>query len=116
LGGEDWEGKGGSSIATEDKDSADVEAGEYAHDFLEVALSRLWEGRFRRRTTTRTKTKTMETSRNDGSALGMSREIHQRRPPPPPTEDETVVVRRRFNAGRGKDVSDSLVPFGSLKK
>ena len=52
IGGGDWEGEGGSSIATEDKDSADLEAGEYAHNFLEVVLSRLWLGRFGRRTTT----------------------------------------------------------------
>jgi hypothetical protein len=62
-------------------------AGENAHNFLEVVLSRLWEGHFGRRTMT--KTKTMETSRDDGSAGGVSREIRRRRPPPPQTKDET---------------------------
>jgi hypothetical protein len=47
---------------TEDDDNADAEAGEYARDFLEVILRRLWEGRFGRRRTT---TKTTETSSDD---------------------------------------------------
>ena len=60
IGQEDWEGNDGSGAATEDDNNADAEAGEYTHDFLEVVIRRLWEGRFgRRRTTT---TKTMETS------------------------------------------------------
>ena len=62
IGREEKEGNDGSGIATEDNDDADAEVGEYARDYLEVALSRLWEGRFGRRTTT---AKTMETSRDD---------------------------------------------------
>ena len=61
IGWEDWEGNNGSGIATEDDDDTDVEGGGYAHNFLEVILRRLWEGRFgRRRTTTK-----MEMSRDD---------------------------------------------------
>jgi hypothetical protein len=56
------EGNDGSGIATEDDDNTDVEAGGYAHDFSEVVLRRLWEGRFGRRRTT---TKMTETSRDD---------------------------------------------------
>jgi hypothetical protein len=44
IGWEDWEGNNGNSVATEDDDDdADVEAeaGEYACDFLKVALRRL---------------------------------------------------------------------------
>ena len=59
---EDQEGNDGSGIATEDDDNTDVEAGGYAHDFSEVVLRRLWEGRFGRRRTTM---KTTETSRDD---------------------------------------------------
>ena len=61
IGWEEWEGNNARGVATEDND-ADAEAGEYAHDFLEVALSRLWEGLFGRRTTT---AKTMNTSRDN---------------------------------------------------
>ena len=50
------------SVVTEDDDDTDAEVGGYAHDFLEVVLRRLWEGRFGRRRTT---TKTTETSRDD---------------------------------------------------
>ncbi len=50
------------SVVTEDDDDTNAEVGGYAHDFLEVVLRRLWEGRFGRRRTT---TKTTETSRDD---------------------------------------------------
>ena len=43
IGQEDWEGNKGNSVVTEydnDKD-ADVEAGEYVCDFLEVGLHQL---------------------------------------------------------------------------
>ena len=46
----------------EDDDNANAEVGEYAHNFLEVVLRRLWEGRFGRRRTTM---KTTETSSDD---------------------------------------------------
>ncbi len=59
IGQEDWEGNNGCSVATEDDINADAEAGEYAHNYLEVILRQLWEGRFGRRTTM---TKTTETS------------------------------------------------------
>ena len=62
IGREDQEGDDGSGIATEDDDDTEVEAGGYAHDFLEVVLRRLWEDRFGRRRTT---TKTTGTSRDD---------------------------------------------------
>ena len=94
-----WEGDDGSGVATEDNDNADAEAGEYARNFLEVALSQLWEGLFGRRTTM---AKTMETSRDDEREEdvlswpmfetlweGVRREMrcgHRRRWPPP--EDE----------------------------
>jgi hypothetical protein len=44
IGWEDWEGNNGNSVATEDDDDdadAEAEAGEYACDFLKVALRRL---------------------------------------------------------------------------
>jgi hypothetical protein len=43
IGREDWEGDNGNSVATEDDDNDDVnaEAGEYACNFLEVALRQL---------------------------------------------------------------------------
>ena len=59
---EDREGDDGSGVVTEDDDDTNAEAGGYAHDFLEVFLRRLWEGRFGRRRTT---TKTIEMSRDD---------------------------------------------------
>ena len=59
IGQEYWEGDDGSGVATEDDDNADMEAGEYACNFLEVVLRRLWEGRFGRR---RMMTKTTEMS------------------------------------------------------
>jgi hypothetical protein len=62
IGREDWEGDDGSGIVTEDDDDTDVEAGGYAHDFLEVVLRQLWEEHFGRRRTT---TKTTGTSRDD---------------------------------------------------
>ena len=62
IGREDREGNDGSSVATEDDDNTDAEAGEDARNFLEVVLRRLWEGQFGRRRTT---TKTTETSRDD---------------------------------------------------
>ena len=62
IGREDREGDDGSGIATEDDDDTNVEAGGYAHDFLEVVLRRLWEERFGRRRTT---TKMTGTSRDD---------------------------------------------------
>ena len=62
IGQEDQEGDDGSGFATENDDDANAEAGEYARDFLEVILRRLWEGRFGRRRTT---TKTTETSSDD---------------------------------------------------
>ena len=62
VGREDREGDDGSGVTTEDDDNTDVEAGGYAHDFLEVVLCRLWEGHFGRRRTTK---KTTETSRDD---------------------------------------------------
>jgi hypothetical protein len=46
---EDREGDDGSSVATEDDNNTNTEAGVYARDFLEVILRRLWEGRFGRR-------------------------------------------------------------------
>ena len=59
---EDWEGNGGSGVATEDDDDTDAEAGGYAYDFLEVDLRQLLEGRFGRRRTTM---KTTEVSRDN---------------------------------------------------
>jgi len=59
IGQEDRGGNDGSGVATEDDDDADMEAGEYARDILEVVLRQLWEGRFGRR---RTSTKSTETS------------------------------------------------------
>ena len=44
IGREEREGDDGNGVATEDNGAAKAEAGEYAHNFLEVALSRLWEG------------------------------------------------------------------------
>jgi hypothetical protein len=41
IGREDWGGANGKGVATEDDDDTDVEAGEYACDFLEVALHQL---------------------------------------------------------------------------
>ncbi len=52
IGREDWEGDNGNSVATEDdndddddddndNDDAEAEAGEYACNFLKVALRRL---------------------------------------------------------------------------
>ena len=38
IGREDREGEDGSGIVTEDEDDTNVEAGGYAHDFLEVVL------------------------------------------------------------------------------
>jgi len=65
IGREDREGDDGSGIATEDDDDTDVEGGGYAHNFLEVILRRLWEGRFgRRRTTTKTRRQAVTTSTN----------------------------------------------------
>ena len=64
IGQEDWEGNNGSSFATEDDINADAEAGEYAHNYFEVILRQLWEGRFGRRTTM---TKTTETSTETSS-------------------------------------------------
>ena len=64
IGQEDQEGDDGSGVATEDDDDADMEAGEYARDILEVVLRQLWEGRFGRRTTM---TKTTETSTETSS-------------------------------------------------
>jgi len=52
IGRENREGNNGSGVAMEDD----------AHDFLEVILHRLWEGRFGRRRKT---TKTTEMSRDD---------------------------------------------------
>jgi hypothetical protein len=67
IGREDREGEDGSGLATEDDDNANTEVGEYARDFLEVVLRRLWEGRFGRKTMTTktTTTKTTETSSDD---------------------------------------------------
>ena len=62
IGRKDREGNNSSGIATEDDDDTDVDAGGYAHNFLEVILHRLWEERFGRRRTT---TKTTGTSRDD---------------------------------------------------
>ena len=45
----------------EEDNDTNAEAGEYVHNFLEVALGQLWEGCFGRRMTT---TKMMETSRD----------------------------------------------------
>jgi len=36
---EEREGNGGSGVVTEDNDDANAEVGEYAHDFLLIALS-----------------------------------------------------------------------------
>ena len=62
IGRVDREGDDSSGVTTEDDDGANTEAGECAHNFLEVVLRRLWEGRFGRRRTT---AKTTETSRDD---------------------------------------------------
>jgi len=62
IGQEDREGNEGSGVATEDDNNTDTEAGEEAHNFMEVVLRQLWEGRFGRRRTT---TKMTETSRKD---------------------------------------------------
>ena len=96
IGREEREGDDGSGVATEDDDDADAKAGEYARDFLEVALSRLWEGILGRRMTTE---KMMETSRDnehkedvvplsmfetfcEGVRREMLRGRRRRRPPP----------------------------------
>ena len=62
IGQEEQEGNDSSGVVMEDNDNDDAEAGEYAHDFLEVTLRRLWEGLFGRRTTT---AKMMETIRDN---------------------------------------------------
>ncbi len=49
IGQENREGGDGSGIVTEDDDDTNVEAGGYAHDFLEVVLRQLWKGHFGRR-------------------------------------------------------------------
>jgi hypothetical protein len=41
IGWEDWEGNNGNSVGMEDDDFSDAEAGEYACNFLEVAIHRL---------------------------------------------------------------------------
>ena len=64
IGWEDREDNGGGGVAMEDDDNADVEAGEYACNFLEGVLRQLWEGSFRRRRR-RTTTKMTETSSDD---------------------------------------------------
>ena len=61
IGREDQEGNNGSGFVTKDDDDTDGKAGGYSHDFLEVVLRGLWEGRFGRRRTTM---KTKETSRD----------------------------------------------------
>ena len=61
IGREEWERDYSGNVTMEDDDDANVEAGEYVHNFLEVALSQLWEGCFGRRMTM---AKTMETSRD----------------------------------------------------
>jgi hypothetical protein len=71
IGREDWEGDDGSIVATEDDDDTDAEAGGYAHNFFEVILRRLWEGRFGRRTTTTKMTKTTETSRDNEEGVNV---------------------------------------------
>jgi hypothetical protein len=38
IGWEDWEGDNGNSVRMEDDDFSDVKAGEYACNFLEVAI------------------------------------------------------------------------------
>jgi hypothetical protein len=68
IGREDRKGNNGSGVVAEDEDNADVEGGKYAHDFLEVVLRRLWEGRFGRRRMT---TKTTETSSDDEHKEGI---------------------------------------------
>jgi len=62
IGQEDWEVDDSSSVATEDDDDTDAEAGGYARNFLEVILRRLWEGHFGRRRMTM---KMTETSRDN---------------------------------------------------
>ena len=44
IGREDREGNNGSGVTTEDDNKADTEAGEYAHNFLEVVLRRFGRG------------------------------------------------------------------------
>ena len=39
IGWEEREGNNGTGVVTEDDDDANAEVGEYAHDFLEIALS-----------------------------------------------------------------------------
>jgi hypothetical protein len=129
IGREEREGNVGSGVAAEDDNDANAEEGEYAHNFLEVALSQLWEGRFGRRTK---KAKTMETSRDDEHeedvvprlmfetlCEGVRREMccghHCCRLPPAAARRRglprvvvvvVVVVQRRFHAGRGGDDGD----------
>jgi hypothetical protein len=74
IGREDREGDDGSGIVTEDDNKTDMEAGGYAHDFLEVVLRRLWEGRFGRRRMT---TKTTETSRDDEHEEDVTRSMFE---------------------------------------
>jgi hypothetical protein len=85
---------------------------------LEVALSRLWEGLFGRRTTT---AKTMKTSRDNKHEEDvvprlmfetLCEKVGRETPPAAtgrrgsPCVVVVVVVRRRFSAGRGEDNGD----------
>jgi len=62
IGQEEREGDDSSGVVMIDNDNSDAEVEKYAHNFLEVTLSRLWEGLFGRRTTT---AKMMEMSRDN---------------------------------------------------
>ena len=104
IGWEDREGDDGSGVATYDDDGADGVVGEYTHDFLEVALSQLWEGCFGMRTTMMAKT--TKTSRDDEHeedvvprsmfetlCKGVRWEMHRGH-----VVVIVIVIRRRFSA------------------
>jgi hypothetical protein len=120
IGWEDREGDDGSGVATEDDDDTDADAGGYARDFLEVILSRLWEGRFGKR---RSSTKTTETSRDneheeDAMTRSMFETLCEGKPSPSSSKarpkrrsPETTVARaggvdpsrtKRSRTGRGQ--------------
>ena len=129
IGWEEQEGDDGSSIMTEEDNDVNAEAREYARDYLEIALSQLWEGLFGRRTTT---AKTMETSRDDKHeeyvvprsmfetlCKGMRREMrhgHCRCRPlpaaagrlcrPPPLEDEAPPAWSLSSSSDGASLRD----------
>jgi len=143
AGREHREGDDGSGVATteDDGEDADAEAREYARDFLEVALRRLWEGRFGTTTITTKTTETSKVDEHDEDVVtrsmlktlceGVRREMprgHRRRLPPPPPEDEVrpagstssdgspeapIVGDDRDEGGHGGSVADETTRDGA---